>query len=192
MSRSATSSERWPRALPVLWLAAVLAASPAAAQTISQEEALRLAFPPGAQVERRTAYLEPVQLAAARKLAGPDVEVKQRVVTYYVAARNGRPEAVAYFDSHRVRTLPEVVMVVVDAESRVQRVEVLKFAEPPEYRAPERWLALLRGKPLGAGLSLRRDLVNLTGATLTAEAVVRATRRVLALHAIIRPLETGP
>jgi hypothetical protein len=202
-----------------LWLAALptlAAASPVVAQTLSQEEALRLAFPAGLSVRRHTAYLEPAELAAARVLAGPDVELTQRVVSYYLAERDGQAEAVAYFDSHRVRTLPEVLMVVVDAAGRVRRVEVLKFAEPPEYRAPGNWLAQLQGKSLGpapacsgapppggcaqtqnhrrAGpaLSVRRDVVNITGATLTAAAVTRATRRVLALHAVIRPFQVRP
>lgn len=177
-------------AAAALAFAALLAAAPAAAQgVLTQEEALRLAFPAGTQVERRTAYLDEAQLGAAQRAAGAGVEVTQRVVTYYLGTRGGRPVGVAYFDSHRVRTLPEVLMIVVDPQARVQRVEVLKFGEPPEYRAPEKWLERVEGKALAPELALKRGVPNLSGATLTAEAVTAAARRVLALHGVVRPLE---
>ena len=177
-------------AAALLALALLAVAAPAAAQgVLTQEEALRLAFPAGTQVERRTAYLDEAQLAAARRAAGPGVELTQRVVTHYVGTRGGRPVGVAYFDSHRVRTLPEVLMIVVDVHARVERIEVLKFGEPPEYRAPEKWLERVEGKALAPELALKRGVPHLSGATLTAEAVTAAARRVLALHAVVRPLE---
>jgi len=162
-------------------------------QTLTQEQALALAFPASHRVERRTAYLDDAQLARAAELAGPDVEVASGVVTYYVAVRADAPEGVAYFDAHRVRTLPEVLMVVVGTDGRVRRVEVVSFHEPPEYRPPEGWLRQLLGRPLDDALSLRGDVAGITGATLTAGAVTRATRRVLALHEVIAPFRSsGP
>lgn len=161
----------------------------AAAQVfLTQEQALELAFP-GASIERRTAYLTAEQLAGARSFAGRSVPIQQAIVTYYVATVDGRPVGVAYFDAHRVRTLPEVLMVVVGTDGRVRRVEVLRFSEPPEYVAPGGWLEQFSGRGLDERLSLRRDIVNITGATLTAGAVTDAVRRVLALHRVIRPLE---
>ena len=78
----------------------------------------------------------------------------QSVVTHYVARdRNNRLLGVAYFDSHRVRTLGEVVMVVVTPDGRTRSIEVLKFAEPPEYRAPDAWLRQFAGKPLTPALT---------------------------------------
>lgn len=191
MLHSAISSRIAASVLAVL-LAGTATAQRAAAQVVTQEAALRRAFPAGARVERRTAYLDEADVAAARRAAGAGVEVTQTVVTYYVAAdRAGRPLGVAYFDSHRVRTLAEVLMIVVGPDGRTRSIEVLKFAEPPEYRAPEAWLEQFDDRPLTPSLALKRDIVNMTGATLTAEAVTRAVRRVLALHAVIDPFGGG-
>lgn len=154
---------------------------------LTQEEALRLAFPEPAVVERRTAFLTDSQLAQVRRLAGPDVPVDQRVVTYYVGRRDGRPLGVAYFDAHRVRTLNEVLMFVVGFDDAIRRIEVLLFAEPPEYRAPAGWLEQIEDRKLTDDLSLKGAVVTMTGATLTSQAVVRASRRVLAYHRVIRP-----
>lgn len=159
----------------------------AAAQTLTQEAALRLAFPGADGVERRTAYLDDDQLARAAELAGREAEVTSGVITYYVAAKDGIPLGVAYFDVHRVRTLPEVLMIVVDTDHRVRRVEVVRFAEPPEYLAPAGWLAQFQGRPLDTALSVKGSVANITGATLTARAATAAVRRVLALHRVIAP-----
>ena len=156
--------------------------------TITQDEALRLAFPAPARVERRSAYLEEAQIAQARKLAGNNAEITQRVVTYYVGRHGASVKGVAYFDSHRVRTVGEVVMIVVGPANEIQRIEILRFSEPPEYKASSAWLDQFDQKTLTPALSLKRGIVNMTGATLTSVAVTSAVRRVLALHAVIQPI----
>lgn len=190
-----------PRAaLPVLLLTALLApvaggggvglgpAGAPAQEVVTQEEALRMAFPDADEVERRTAFLGDSAMERAEELAAPAVEIEEPVVTHYVARRGGTPLGVAYFDSHEVRTLPEVLMVVVTPEGEVARVEVLRFDEPREYRPPEEWLEEFRGKDLSSRISTSGSIVNITGATLTSRAVTRAVRRVLALHRVIEPL----
>ena len=91
-------------------------------------------------------------------------------------------ERTAYFESHLVRTMNEVFMVVVGPDDAVEGVEILSFAEPDEYLASKRWLGQFSGRKLGTELMLRRGLRNITGASLTSEAVTRGVRRVLAVH----------
>jgi Na+-translocating ferredoxin:NAD+ oxidoreductase RnfG subunit len=162
------------------------AVTPLRAQ-LSLQEALQAAFPPPAVVERRTAFLSSAALDSARADAGPDAPVDQSVVSYYVAMRGGAPIGVAYFDSHRVRTLNEVLMIVVSPDDKVQRIEVLRFAEPPEYHPRDGWLAQFEGHTLAPDLSLKGSIRAMTGATLTSNAVTRSVRRVLALHRQIHP-----
>lgn len=162
-----------------------------AQEVLTQDEALRMAFPEPAEVVRRTAFLDESDMERAEELAAPAVEVEEPVVTYYVGREDGAPLGVAYFDSHEVRTLTEVLMVVVTPEGEVARVEVLRFDEPREYRPPEEWLEEFRGKDLSSRVSTSGSIVNITGATLTSRAVTRAVRRVLALHRVIAPLSDG-
>lgn len=172
----------------------LLVIAPARLQAqLSLNEALRAAFPPPARIERRTAFLSEQDLKMARAQAGPDAPVTQRVVTYYLARLGTTWAGVAYFDSHRVRTLDEVVLVVVDTSDQIRNIEVLRFAEPPEYKARESWLGQFEGKALNDELSLKESIANMSGATLTSKAIVRAARRVLALHHRVRPFRTsGP
>jgi H+/Na+-translocating ferredoxin:NAD+ oxidoreductase subunit G len=159
------------------------------AQAVTQGEALALAFP-GAVVERSTAFLDDSQLDQARSLAGGEVEIQSAVVTYYLATAEGESVGVAYFDAARVRTLRQVLMIVVNPDDRVTRIEILSFGEPPEYKAPQGWLGLFEGRDLDE-IKLRDDVPNMTGATLTSEATAKAARRVLALHRIIAPFSAG-
>lgn len=169
---------------------AVLAAlaEPAGAQVLmTQQEALRLVFPEPAAIERRTAYMAEEEIAKVDLLAETGRPLDRAVVTYYVGRLGDEPLGAAYFDAHRVRTLQEVLMVVVDPDGRVSRIEVLGFAEPPDYMAPDGWLELFSGRALEPGTSTRGDVPILTGATLTSHAVSDAVRLSLALHEVIRP-----
>lgn len=163
---------------------AVATAAPASSKVfLTLDEALELAFP-GCEVERSTVYLTPVQLDGARRLAG--VPVDQRIVRPYVATCKGKPAGVAYFDAHRVRTLPETLMVVVDPRGRVKRIEVLSFQEPEDYLPRGIWYEQFLNRGLTDELNLKRHIRGVTGATLTARATTEAVRRVLALHLILQ------
>lgn len=192
MWRSATSSEGHRGAVTAALGAAALAllAMPAAGRVLlSVEEALRLVFP-GAQVERSTVFLTDAQRERAVALAGDDAVAG--IVHPYVARRDGELVGTAYFDTHRVRTLAETVMVVVDPEGRVRRVEVLSFDEPPDYLPRAEWYRQFDGRPLSAGLAVGRDVRGVTGATLTVGATAGAVRRVLAVHAAIGEKQESP
>jgi hypothetical protein len=156
-----------------------LAAAPARARVlVTVEEALALAFP-GAEVERRTVLLTEAQRARATELGGQPPATA--VVHPYVATRDGAIVGIAYFDTHVVRTLAETVMVTVDGDGRVGRVEVLSFDEPPDYLPREAWYRQFDGRPLDPELELRRSIRPVSGATLTARATTDAVRRALAL-----------
>ncbi len=164
-------------------------AGPVRAQArLTQDEVLALAFPNAASIDRKTAFLSEVERKRAERAAGEGARVAQNVVTFYLAVDvRGAPIGVAYFDAHIVRTLDEVLMIVVGLDDAIRRIDVVRFSEPPEYEASDRWLETIVGKSLNEELSLKGDVVNITGASLTARAVVRASRRALALHAVIEP-----
>ncbi|MFQ5877405.1 MAG: FMN-binding protein [Acidobacteriota bacterium] len=147
---------------------------------LTQEEALRRAFPAPGEVERRTLYLDDGQARAAAAAAG--VPVEGRVFPYYVGRREGRALGYAYFDTHLVRTLPETVLVLIAPEGRIERIEILSFDEPEDYLPRGRWLRQFAGRQLDADLSLGRGVRPLTGATLSSRAITAAARRILALH----------
>lgn len=154
---------------------------------LTQKQALGLAFPAGAAVERKTAYLTDAQVQQAEALAKAKVESK--VWTYYAASSSGAAAGWAYFDRIVVRTMPAAVMGAVAPDGTLKFLEVLTFDEPDDYKATPRWLAQLKGRPLGADLRVGGVLRNQTGATLTSAAFTESARRMLAVHAVLHPKE---
>jgi len=180
------------KARGVLALWALLAAGETARARVllPLDQALRVAFGDAA-VERQARFLTDAQLARARELAGEGIEFPSALVTRYAATRNGKAVGMAYFDTHTVRTLPETVMIVVEPEERVARVEILSFGEPEDYLPRAGWLRQFSGRPLDPELAVKRGIHGITGATLSARAVTKATRRVLAIHRALLEAEPG-
>ena len=184
---------RGRRAAAVLFLAALALSTgpglPAAAKVLlTVEAALAKAFP-DSTIEREIFYLTDEQRAQAETLSGLDVD--HRIARPARAYRRGELLGTAYFDTHRVRTLPETLMVVVGPKGEVRELRVLSFKEPLDYLPGDPWYHQFVDRRLDRKLALGRDIHGVTGATLTARATTDAVRRVLALHQVIWEDGTG-
>lgn len=166
-----------------LCLCAAIGPAAGAKVLLSVEDALALAFP-GCEVEQRTVFLTKAQLDRARGEAQGAIE--SAVVHPMQARCDGKPAGSAYLDTHRVRTRAETLMVVVDPEGRVRRIELLAFREPTEYIPRDAWYRQFDTRSLDPDLELKRGIRGVTGATLTARATTDAVRRVLAIDRVLR------
>lgn len=160
----------------------------AAGVLMTQENALTLAFPSGTPA-RRTIYLTEAERTRTQQLARARME--SLVVTYYTGQLAGGSAGAAFFETNIVRTMPETFMTVVDSSGSVRFVELLAFYEPGDYIPPERWLAQFRGKQLNDGLLVKREIRNVTGSTLTTQALTDGVRRALAIWKIIGERQAG-
>lgn len=160
----------------------------ASAQSLSREEALAAIYP-GADVRAEQVFLTPPQLKYVVMRAGTDTP--SALVARYLATRNGQVAGRAYVDTHTVRTKRESLLISLDAQGHVIRVDVTAFLEPSEYRAPEPWLGQYRGRALDDDLGISRAIRPIAGATLTARAANSAVRRVLAIDEILRSAGGG-
>ncbi len=163
-------------------LALLLLTLPLGAALPSPQEALALAFP-GAQLLRQEHTLSEAQAGRVKALA--QVDLAGTWIVAYEARRGGVLAGVGLFDTHRVRTLNETLLVAISAEGRILRVEAVVFREPAEYLAKEAWVRQFDGKGLDPQLSLKGAIHPLSGATLTAHAMTDAARRCLALHQVL-------
>jgi Fe-S cluster biosynthesis and repair protein YggX len=149
----------------------------------ARDEALKLAFPDADRIEIRTFILTEAQLKKAEQRARTKIE--SRLFTFYVGRKGDRVLGYAAIDSHIVRTLPETFMVVLTPAGEVRTTLVLAFYEPLEYAPAERWLEQFRERKLSADLWVGRDIAGIAGSTLTAHAITRGVRKVLALFEIL-------
>jgi uncharacterized protein with FMN-binding domain len=152
---------------------------------MTQQQALAGAFPAGTKVVRQTVFLTRAQIDEAKKKAG--VDFSSQLVVRYAALADGKPTGFAYFETHRVRTLPETIMVVIGADGRITAIEILSFDEPADYAPKERWIAQFKGRKLDDELSLKRAIRPMSGASLTGRAILDSSRKILAIHDVIGP-----
>ena len=176
----------WRATVGVALCAAVLLYGAAGAHALvlhSKTEALQIAFPEAERVETLTFYLTEAQAVAVQDRAKAPVDSK--LITFHVGHAGGAVLGYAFIETHIVRTFPETFLIVVSPDGRVEKLLVLAFYEPPEYLPPDRWLAQFDEKALSPALRLRRDVHGIMGSTLTAQAVTRGVRKVLALFQVL-------
>lgn len=158
------------------WWIAVAAGLP------TREEILELVYPE-AVVRAETVFLTPDQKERASEIAGE--ELPSALIARYVAMRNDQVIGRAYVDTHVVRSKRESLLICLEEDGRVRRIEVTAFLEPPEFQASPAWYRQYQGERLHDNLRLDRKIRTITGATLTAMAANRAVRRVLAIDRVL-------
>mgnify|MGYP001168045415 FL=1 len=165
-----------------LWLLVANVAAAAQGGWVTRDEALAAVFP-GAVVEAERVFLTEQQMAEITEIAG--VEIESGLVARYVATRGNTVMGRAYVDTHVVRTKRESLLISLEADGSVRRVDVTAFLEPPDYLASERWLRQYSQRQLDDDLALQRAIRPIAGATLTANAANAAVRRVLAIDQVL-------
>jgi hypothetical protein len=149
----------------------------------ARDEIAQLAFPEADDVEAIDFFLTDEQRGRIQGLAASELD--SSFLTIYVGRQDGRVIGYAVLDTHLVRTLPETFLIVLGEHGEVNSTYVMAFHEPLEYMPHERWLALLQDQALEDGLRLGREIVGLTGSTLSAHAVLGSVRRALAAHQVL-------
>jgi transcriptional regulator of nitric oxide reductase len=149
----------------------------------SRSEIPHLAFPDADRVEVRDLFATPAERSEIERAAR--VTLDSDLVSVYEGYSGDRLLGYAMLDSHIVRTLPEALLIVLDPDGRVTATHVLAFHEPLDYVPGERWLRLYEGQGLSDDLRIGRGIVGITGATLSAHAVMNSVRRALAIYQVL-------
>lgn len=149
----------------------------------SREEALALAFPDADRVEDEVIVLADEQARRVEALArGP---LESRLVRLYRGYRGRELLGYAFIDVHRVRTLPEAFLVVLNPQGEVRDLRLLAFHEPLDYMPAERWYAQFQNKSLAQPLRVDGDIHGIMGASLSTRATAGGVRRALALYQVV-------
>jgi hypothetical protein len=165
--------------LPAIALGSIVVLSPALARVYEQPKASIEAVFPDSEVQRRPVYLSKEE---QKQLSGElGRELKSRFFTFYEARKGGKLQGYGTFHTEVVRTKEQTLFVAVDAQYRVKDVRLISFYEPDEYRPPDRWLKILKGKNLSDSIQPGKDLPAMSGATLTSRSTSQTTRMVLAI-----------
>ena len=149
---------------------------------MKRDEALRAAFPGAAEIEKREIFLSSDQSLAVELLAKSKNESKLYII--YEARDGEKTLGYAIIDTHTLRTKTETVMFVINPDGSLRQAEILAFFEPQDYQAGDNWIELFEGRTLDDSLRVGKDIPNITGATITANSLSQAIRRILAVFKV--------
>ncbi|WP_428356045.1 FMN-binding protein [Methyloprofundus sp.] len=170
------------RQLLLCLLLSLFIASPGYAKIYySKQEAMELAFGKEASVERLSLFLTDDEVQRIQQLARAKID--SALFTFYVGKKAGEILGYAAIESHKVRTKPETLLVVLNPQGQLTQVQTLAFHEPPEYQPSARWYAQLFNLPLEE-VSFRKKVQGISGATLSSRAALDSVRRVLAVYQV--------
>ena len=156
---------------------------------ITRSEALAAVYP-GAEVTRDRVILTREQMGAVAALAR--VGMQGRIFPRYIARNeDGAVVGRAYIDTHTPKTERQSLLISLDTEGRVKRVDVTVFFEPAQYMAPSEWLRQFDEQVLHEELAVRRGIHPIAGASFTGRAISNAVRRVLALDQVLEGRAPG-
>lgn len=168
-------------------LTAITTASLSAGTLPGADEAVRQLLP-GTSHERETYLLTEAEQAACAASSGQQGVIA--LVSRYIVRDEAGIAGYAYLDKHRVRTLPQTLMVALDADGALVGMRVLAFHEPAEYMARDGWLEQFRGKTVEDEIRMKKNIDGITGATLTSRAVTQCARRVMSVHQVLEQRES--
>jgi len=176
--------------MKTLLLAISLLAFSGAGKTFhSQEEALTLAFGK-AKIQRTPHYWTQDQRANLMELSGAK-KVSSTHTEFQAKDKSGKvvQGRSVWFDTRMVRSKTQTIMLIVDAQNRIEQLTLCSFHEPLDYKPVDRWYAQFEGHPLDDDLHLKKAIHGVSGATLTSRATTAAVREIMAAHAIAHPVK---
>ncbi len=182
--RFSSPSRRISRAAKVVAFAlSLLAGEIHAGESVllTREEALVRALPGAVRYECVAIRLTPEERRALREDRGISVPgIPQILFRGFDAA--GNPVGIAAIVEEIGKFRPITFVVALDPERRVRDVAVMVYRESHGGEITRtRFLRQFGGKQSGDRLRLQREIMNISGATLSGRATIRAVRRVFAV-----------
>jgi Na+-translocating ferredoxin:NAD+ oxidoreductase RnfG subunit len=180
---SPASEEIMKKALVFSIAASALHLPAYAAHYMTVEQAQKQLYPEADRFEDRTLRLSEAEKAEVEKRSGVNVRLLEQKVW---RAWKGQ-EFLGYFILDEVYGKHEFITysVALTRQGKVQQIEILDYRESygGEVRNPA-WLKQFYGKDNNATLQLNRDVINISGATLSCKHVTDGVRRLLATFAV--------
>lgn len=147
---------------------------------MSPEEAAKLMFPDSEQVEATTLVLTPEQKKTVEERIG--WQFPEDSFECFIGRSNGKVDGWAMIQHTIGKHKPMTYMVGVDADGEVLNVEVLIYRESrgSEVRT-DRFNYQYEGKTLYDPIRINRDIINISGATMSVRSMSAGVKRVLVL-----------
>lgn len=165
------------------------AAAEAAAEPIDEkieevyltlDQALKAVLPRSEEILAQEISLTPEQQAKVDAYSGRPIQTPN--LTVYVGKSGGKIDGYALVTHEIGMYKPITSMVGIDSQGRIQEVAVMVYRESRGGDIQrKRFLSQYKGKRLGDPVRIQKDIINITGATLSVRSMNTQIRRAVAV-----------
>ncbi len=147
---------------------------------LTPEEAAKLMFPDSERIDKKTVALTPEQKTTVEERIG--WQFPEDAFECFIGRSNGTVDGWAMVQHTIGKHKPMTYMVGVDPDGEVINVEVLVYRESrgSEVRT-KRFNYQYEGKTLYDPIRINRDVINISGATMSVRSMSAGVKRVLVL-----------
>jgi Na+-translocating ferredoxin:NAD+ oxidoreductase RnfG subunit len=161
---------------------------------LTEEEALKEVFFEGAEIETETQTLSGDDLKTIKERLGGELvfhqegsesaEVRsERKYKFYFAKKDGERKGVALIDVQPGKWGPVTFITAMDIRGTIKAVRVMSYEEirgrPIARRA---FMNQYRGKTVNSTLTVGKDIVGISGATISSRSATFAVKKALVLY----------
>ena len=159
---------------------------------LSEEEALKLMFPKSERIRKDLLKIPSDKKAVIEERIG--WKFPEEAFDVYIGETGAQIDGYAFVQNTIGKHKPMTYMVGVDARGRVSNVELLIFREArgSEVRT-KRFNVQYEGKTVSDPVRLNKDIINISGATMSVRSMTAGIKRVLVLvdEFYLRPAGIG-
>jgi len=149
---------------------------------ISPFDAMILNFGEDILIHKKSILLSSKEAKEITKLAG--IKLKTKLYKTFVAKKDGIIIGYGILALYKVRSKNTAVLSIIALDGKLKTLEIIAFNEPMEYIPSKRWIQIFHDKHLSPSLALGKDIHSISGATMSARAVVKASRIALAVYKV--------
>lgn len=113
-----------------------------------------------------------------------DAKLQSKLALRYKIECEKKETSYVYIDSHLVRTLNQTIILEIK-NGKINKYLISQFMEPTEYIPPTLWINQLLGKSVADKYEIREGIDALTGATLSARALIDTSKRILVMDEVL-------
>jgi electron transport complex protein RnfG len=147
---------------------------------LKPDEALKLIFKDSQEVIKEDHPITSDAEQKISKMLGYDLPKSD--YPFYLGRTNGKVDGYAVIDDEVGKVLPITFVTRINPDGKVAAVEIMVYRESHGGEvASRRFLNQFRDKSLNDELRLHGNIVNVTGATLSSQALVKGVKRALIL-----------
>ena len=158
----------------------------------TEEEAAKVMFPESENIRKKVLPLTPEQKNIVQERIG--WKFPENEFTVYIGETKGKTDGYAIVQNTIGKHRPITYMVGVDAEGEVTNFEVLIYREARGNEiATKRFNFQYEGKDVRDPIRINRDIINISGATMSVRSASAGVKRVLVLvdEFYLKPLGLG-